>query len=287
METTILKDYRCDCGKLLLRGMLLTCQIEIKCKRCGMIKVLNGILENSRAPGRYALLLDRSGRIAQSDSAASTALSYSQSELLARNIYHLDPLLRPSIYKKLWDTTRSEHDSFALETVQRKKDGSILSVKIRLRFLSMKGEKYALMNVDTSHTLHKEMPSDSQTESTTHFQDQFSAEINTQGILTYVYGIVTHLCGITNLSETKNFLGYTPSEMLGKPITDFLSTEQKEFYIKELAKHSALRQPFQIPQITAQHKQGHPVQFKSHFTPRLSDNDLFKGYISTHLLTQP
>lgn len=40
MEPSILNDYRCDCGKLLFKGLLLSCKLEIKCKRCGTIKTV-------------------------------------------------------------------------------------------------------------------------------------------------------------------------------------------------------------------------------------------------------
>ncbi len=40
MEPNILNEYRCGCGKLLFKGSLFTCALEIKCKRCGAIKAL-------------------------------------------------------------------------------------------------------------------------------------------------------------------------------------------------------------------------------------------------------
>jgi hypothetical protein len=33
-----LQDYRCECGKLLFRGLLLSGIVELKCKRCNTIK---------------------------------------------------------------------------------------------------------------------------------------------------------------------------------------------------------------------------------------------------------
>jgi len=43
MEQNFLNEYRCDCGKLLFKGTLVDCKIEIKCKRCGEIKLINFI----------------------------------------------------------------------------------------------------------------------------------------------------------------------------------------------------------------------------------------------------
>ncbi|MGB3988481.1 MAG: hypothetical protein WBK67_02185 [Minisyncoccales bacterium] len=37
-----LSEYRCDCGKLLFKGALASSVVEVKCKRCGKIKVFKG-----------------------------------------------------------------------------------------------------------------------------------------------------------------------------------------------------------------------------------------------------
>lgn len=34
----LLQEYRCDCGKLLFKGLLVKGIVEIKCKRCQDIK---------------------------------------------------------------------------------------------------------------------------------------------------------------------------------------------------------------------------------------------------------
>lgn len=40
MKSAPLNEYRCKCGRLLFKGALLTCKLEIKCKRCGGIKTI-------------------------------------------------------------------------------------------------------------------------------------------------------------------------------------------------------------------------------------------------------
>jgi len=37
MDASNLKEYRCTCGKLLFKGLILVALIEIKCKRCRTI----------------------------------------------------------------------------------------------------------------------------------------------------------------------------------------------------------------------------------------------------------
>ncbi|HTE57941.1 MAG TPA: hypothetical protein VK694_04310 [Verrucomicrobiae bacterium] len=36
--TPLLQEYRCDCGKLLFKGLLVKGIVEVKCKRCQDIK---------------------------------------------------------------------------------------------------------------------------------------------------------------------------------------------------------------------------------------------------------
>lgn len=38
----MLDDYRCECGRLLFKGSLQPgCRIEIKCKKCGEVNVID------------------------------------------------------------------------------------------------------------------------------------------------------------------------------------------------------------------------------------------------------
>lgn len=48
METTPLIEYRCDCGRLLFKGVLVQAQVEVKCRRCGAL-VLFGSLNPAPA----------------------------------------------------------------------------------------------------------------------------------------------------------------------------------------------------------------------------------------------
>ena len=34
MDNSYLKEYRCECGKLLFKGSLVSAVVEVKCKRC-------------------------------------------------------------------------------------------------------------------------------------------------------------------------------------------------------------------------------------------------------------
>lgn len=39
MENSFLKEYRCNCGKLLFKGSLTVATVEVKCKRCEKVSL--------------------------------------------------------------------------------------------------------------------------------------------------------------------------------------------------------------------------------------------------------
>jgi len=41
MDNSFFKEYRCECKKLLFRGLLGSAVIEIKCRRCGKLNLFN------------------------------------------------------------------------------------------------------------------------------------------------------------------------------------------------------------------------------------------------------
>lgn len=56
-----LREYRCDCGRLLFRGLLFVSFIEIKCKRCSAIAEFKGLDVSDDGYTEYDLLLERKG----------------------------------------------------------------------------------------------------------------------------------------------------------------------------------------------------------------------------------
>ncbi|MDP3899609.1 MAG: hypothetical protein Q8Q23_00850 [bacterium] len=43
MENFLNQEYRCLCGKLLFKGLLIDSEIEIKCKGCREIRKIKGV----------------------------------------------------------------------------------------------------------------------------------------------------------------------------------------------------------------------------------------------------
>lgn len=37
-----LQEFRCECGKLLFKGELVSCKIEVKCRKCHKLMLVSG-----------------------------------------------------------------------------------------------------------------------------------------------------------------------------------------------------------------------------------------------------
>jgi phage FluMu protein Com len=93
MSNTLLREQRCECGKLLLKGIFLQASLEIKCKKCGKINKI-GEITNLDNDGRYLLVFNEKGVITNADDSAYHMLGYGPSELLGK---HLEEIATNSI----------------------------------------------------------------------------------------------------------------------------------------------------------------------------------------------
>lgn len=79
MESASLNEYRCKCGRLLFKGALLTCKLEIKCKRCGGIKTIIYNNGNSILKEHYVGAFNR-GRFSKNKERAKNNIFRKKSE---------------------------------------------------------------------------------------------------------------------------------------------------------------------------------------------------------------
>jgi PAS domain S-box-containing protein len=96
MEKINLEEYRCPCGKLLFKGIVLKSFVEIKCKRCGEI-ISFGDLLKSEAPFSFFMSVDRKGVIKDICRGAEIILGYSRSDLVGKSITSLCPMVHDKI----------------------------------------------------------------------------------------------------------------------------------------------------------------------------------------------
>lgn len=90
MEPNLLIEYRCVCGKLLFKGLLLSCKLEIKCKRCGAVKIFRS---DTRGIRSFMFVVDGDGKIMDACNGVS-ALEYSRQYVIGKFLSDILPLAR-------------------------------------------------------------------------------------------------------------------------------------------------------------------------------------------------
>lgn len=164
MPTTlsVLKEYRCQCGKLLFKGYLLMSLVEVKCKSCGRLRSFHGIQEESATqPDRYVLMLDKNANIMNASFNAQYLVGYDQPELLGKSLSVLVPHIAAdvlgAVFGRMWLLPDRAQHYFEMEATHRKKDGSRVQGMFRWKFVDTPHGEYCF-GVFRAAGLHAEVP---------------------------------------------------------------------------------------------------------------------------------
>ncbi|MBI3633295.1 MAG: PAS domain-containing protein [Candidatus Vogelbacteria bacterium] len=147
-----LKEFRCFCGKLLFKGLLLSSVIEIKCTRCGVLKSIKSINENSHRPNCFTILFDNKGVILNVSDSASKIIGYNPEEFLHLSIRDVSPGVGLSFYKSLW-LTQGHNDTLARskKVMYRNKSGIFAVAAHQITILENSRLPYFLVQFQLQH----------------------------------------------------------------------------------------------------------------------------------------
>ncbi|MEK7627919.1 MAG: hypothetical protein AAB421_00665 [Patescibacteria group bacterium] len=148
MTVEILNDYRCSCGKLLFRGMVLTGSIEIKCRYCKRVETVDGLMEKGSDPDRYTLIIGREGEIYNSTQEASRALGYLHSELSARRVQDIVLLPHDEAYQSILQKLDGGQVSVLFHSFVKHKNRAMIPVQITACLFSTPDGQCILFNIE-------------------------------------------------------------------------------------------------------------------------------------------
>lgn len=100
MDTTLLKEYRCACGKLLFRGLMHISTVEVKCKRCGKTRVFR---DDARGARSFMLVVDDGGKVVDACDGI-VALELSRQYVVGKLLSDILPLVRDAQYQEIINT---------------------------------------------------------------------------------------------------------------------------------------------------------------------------------------
>lgn len=91
MDVPGLKEYRCACGKLLFKGLLIFSVVEIKCKRCGSVRVFDE--QGKDDPVSFIVKIDGDWNIIDASRAVLRA-GWERRSLIGKHLSEVFPLLK-------------------------------------------------------------------------------------------------------------------------------------------------------------------------------------------------
>lgn len=107
MELRSLIEYRCACGKLLFKGLMLVSVVEIKCKRCGETRTFRDNMQGIRS---FMLIVDGGGRVVDACEGVAV-LECSRQYVIGKPLLDILPLARDARYQEIIksEPVRGEH----------------------------------------------------------------------------------------------------------------------------------------------------------------------------------
>jgi PAS domain S-box-containing protein len=267
MSTLFLKEQRCECGKLLLKGIFLQANLEIKCKKCGKINKIGCIkeLENDHA---FLLVFNQKGLIINASDAACSILEYSHDELIGKHFSDIDADTPPEIFQKLMPphSILTEEHYLQLDAINKTKTGKKFPVTVILKlYKPADGESYVLVSVILKDETIQLQDMEEDAKFKEHVCD-FYFELDKKGFGTFISPAVEKLFGISpSLGLGKNYFDFVPADKREEAQTVF-----NHFVVKE--------QAYKILGNTSIDLNGKKTYSDLFFTPNLNSEGKFVGY---------
>jgi len=264
MDTSLLKEQRCECGKLLLKGIFFDGTLEIKCKKCGAINKIGNIklVDDSN---HYLLVINEKGNIVNASSSACKILGYYKEELIGMHFTKINPTMPKEINDKFFgpESILNEDNHFQIETTHQTKDGKKIPVFVFIklyqqvnkeRFLFVSAE---LKNIEKNINNNESMFIDNTCD--------LYFDIDKNGIIERVS------------SNIEKLLGFSQEQILGKNYFDLIPEEYKTESKKIYEHFFAIEQPYRVARDIKKDAGGKVIYDEIYVTPNYNDRGKFIG----------
>ena len=135
MKETV-ADFRCACGKLLFRGMILSGGIEVKCRSCKRIETIESYAGSAADTERYVLVLNAEGAIVRTSASAPAILGYRRDDLPQKHASDVVVMLSPQFFSSLWEALSGAGPTiFLFQSLQRHRDQSLSPIEVEAQYL--------------------------------------------------------------------------------------------------------------------------------------------------------
>lgn len=271
-----LPEYRCRCGKLLFKGVLMLSEIEMKCRYCSKVRTIGETYEEL-GHNQYAALAalatkdayqhdDPSPIVIDMTDSMLSILGWERDELIGKEVRSFDPLMDTRAYGNLWKLfVARKFQPFTIEVYQPKKKGGFVKSRSRTIFQHTKDFIYLFTIFDLL-----ENPSVPKALSQDEIDIEslfcpFVIEVDASGI-----------CLMTSY-ELASALGYLITDIVNQPFISLYPEHARKERTERLHEILQNRKSFRIMHDTFQGKNGAKRLFDSFFTARYTDKGVFDG----------
>lgn len=260
-----MQEYRCQCGKLLFKGLMLVSLIEIKCLRCGTIQLINGMSSNFLGEDKYAFLYNEEGIILSASISANYILGYSPDELQKMSIYQINRCITPGLHKKFWNLRIHEGKISFARLFPLKKDGFVTPVMGEYKFFKQDDGIYYVFAMYQS--IKAGDPSNFERPNFLQFgknKEELFLEIDKNNVC------------VTIDSRVQKLLGYRQNELINRSFLEIC--KPTEMSVKKVQTLSSLQTSFEILRNRLLCKNGKEIESESYFSNNYDDGGNFIGY---------
>lgn len=271
-SSLLLSDYRCACGKLLLKGIVFDGNLEIKCKRCGQINKI-GAAKLKDDKTHYLLIIDKLGNITNTSESIYPILGYSRSELIGKSITLINRAFPKEIGIKFFgtDTSLNMESRISLDTIHKSKIGKDIPVNIFIKLYSPNGtERYILEYVTIKNDYLSDEGSSQFTENTCDYY--FDIDKN---------GVIEHVS-----SSMEKLFGFSQENVIGKNYFDFLPLATIVKEKRTFAHFCSKEQSYRVIQDVGLDSMGTSILSDIYFTTRFNEVGVFIGYRALGWITK-
>lgn len=264
MESLLTIERRCECGRLLFKGLVLKDLLEVKCHRCKKMHYFPGVdvVDGSR---RFILLTDLEGIIVNASASIKRHLGVSVSDIFKTNIQSLFAKKDDARADTTIAVESAKHPYLRFDGSFKTKDHNILSTNISYRYLKRdKSRDFILRVIDCLPAVHESELADIGFNASDICD--FTAETNGRGVILYVD------------NRVKELLGFFPEDMVAHQVSEFESPEEHALRRKNRALLGDRQITFRSKKFIMLRKDGQKVSFDVYSTPFYDQSGEFMGY---------
>jgi len=263
MKSLIVTEYRCRCGRLLFKGLLLKDLVEAKCAHCNSVSLFKG-LNVPDSPDRFVILATPGGTIVNVSASAETLLGFSMEKLVGGKI---EKLFAGEIEKEADQAIAKKiigKKYLRLGNTYKKSDGGALPVFVCYKHIQKGDREFILRIVDIIPEADENAIK--QANFSSENIGDFVAEMDENSMVLYIDPSI------------EKIFGYRPEEVIGRSLAEFRVPEDNEWREKNTKMLVSQKKSFRAPDFRTLAKDGKIMDYEAYGTPFYDDVGDFLGY---------